>query len=168
MRLPCILTLGSASVVLAEDQPRNQKPLSPHPGTVTTPPQKFMSCSKTYGPDWETCGDEATSRFCYSPAQGQSCCAVDNGYCEKGTWCAPVAGYCCLDGENLESCAQSAGFELPGSESSYLPSLKRSVSLLEDREVVVGEVKVSVAAKKKTLVGLGLGMGVVGLLMLSC
>lgn len=53
-------------------------------------------------------------------------------------------------------------------ESSYLLLLKRSVSLFEDREVVVGEVKVFVVVKKKILVGLGLGMGVVGLLMFFC
>jgi hypothetical protein len=27
----------------------------------------------------------------------QSCCETDNGYCDAGTRCAPVAGHCCLD-----------------------------------------------------------------------
>ncbi|KAK0662063.1 hypothetical protein QBC41DRAFT_307224 [Cercophora samala] len=177
MRLSWVLSFGSGGVglVLAggnSQQQQDQKPLAhTQTETATAPPQsqQFMSCERTYGLGWETCGDEATSRFCYSPEQGQSCCAVDNGYCEKGTWCAPVAGYCCLDGEDLESCAQNAGFELPGSESHYLPSLKRSVDWLGDRDAVVQEAQISVAAKKRnqwTLVGMGLG--VVGLFMLSC
>ncbi|KAK4202432.1 hypothetical protein QBC40DRAFT_294700 [Triangularia verruculosa] len=162
------LALGLAGVVLAGG--RDQKPLA---HTSPTPPksQQLMSCERTYGPGWETCGDEMSSRFCYSPEQGQSCCAVDNGYCEKGTWCAPVAGYCCLDGEDLETCARNAGFELPGSESSSLPSLKRSARPSDGGEVVVVRTTQESVARRRdqwTLTGMGLGIGVVGIFMLSC
>ncbi|KAK4181023.1 hypothetical protein QBC36DRAFT_342407 [Triangularia setosa] len=147
-----IWSLCLAAGALAGSQQQDQKHLGHTPTTPKS--QQFMSCKRTYGPGWETCGNETTSRFCYSSEQGQSCCAVDNGYCERGTWCAPVAGYCCLDGEDLETCARNAG----------------SVSLLDDREVVVREAQVSVARRKDqwTLAGVGLGIGVVGLFMLSC
>ncbi|KAK4129335.1 hypothetical protein N657DRAFT_676975 [Parathielavia appendiculata] len=75
--------------------------------------KQYMSCEQTYGKGWETCG-APNSRSCYSPALGHSCCDVDNNYCGKGTWCAPVAGYCCSDSETLEACARNAGFEIPG------------------------------------------------------
>ncbi|KAK0731204.1 hypothetical protein B0H67DRAFT_63749 [Lasiosphaeris hirsuta] len=74
--------------------------------------RQFMSCEETYGQGWIPCGNE-NSTFCYGPNHGQSCCDVDNGYCDAGTHCAPVAGYCCIDGEDLEICAKNAGFELP-------------------------------------------------------
>ncbi|KAK3903080.1 hypothetical protein C8A05DRAFT_33194 [Staphylotrichum tortipilum] len=97
----------------------------------------YLSCEETYGTGWERCGDQ-TSRLCYSPAFGQSCCEVDNGHCGKGTWCAPVAGYCCLDGEDLETCARNAGFELPATK------------------------------EQRTLGWMGIGIGTVGLFMAFC
>ncbi|KAK1834876.1 hypothetical protein QBC39DRAFT_368954 [Podospora conica] len=74
----------------------------------------LMSCEETYGGGWIPCGDEQSSKFCYSPLLNQSCCATDNGYCDVGTYCAPVAGHCCIDGEDLATCALNAGFQLPG------------------------------------------------------
>ncbi|KAK0746268.1 hypothetical protein B0T18DRAFT_147556 [Schizothecium vesticola] len=74
----------------------------------------LMSCEETYGGGWAPCGDEQSSKFCYSPLLGQSCCTTDNGYCDVGTYCAPMAGHCCIDGEELATCASNAGFQLPG------------------------------------------------------
>ncbi|KAK1755167.1 hypothetical protein QBC47DRAFT_414068 [Echria macrotheca] len=74
--------------------------------------RQFMSCAETYGESWIPCGDVA-STFCYNPLLGQSCCETDNGYCDPGTHCAPVPGHCCLDGEDLATCARNAGFQLP-------------------------------------------------------
>lgn len=48
----------------------------------------------------------------------QTCCATDSGFCDAGRYCAPVAGFCCLEGEDLETCAKNAGFELPISVSN--------------------------------------------------
>ncbi|KAK4153389.1 hypothetical protein C8A00DRAFT_33873 [Chaetomidium leptoderma] len=78
--------------------------------------RQYLSCEETYGSEWETCGDR-NSRSCYSPALKHSCCGVDNSYCDEGAWCAPVAGYCCSDSEDLEACARNAGFELPDNET---------------------------------------------------
>ncbi|KAK1769544.1 hypothetical protein QBC33DRAFT_556836 [Phialemonium atrogriseum] len=84
----------------------------------------LMTCEETYGQGWGRCGDE-TSIFCYNPSLGQSCCPTDFGYCDAGSYCAPVGGYCCVDGENLATCAKNAGFSLPpslvsGSDSATL------------------------------------------------
>ncbi|KAK0747906.1 hypothetical protein B0T21DRAFT_253930, partial [Apiosordaria backusii] len=143
-------------------------------GQTTTIPKsdQLMSCERTYGAGWETCGGES-SRFCFSPELGQSCCAVDYGYCERGTWCAPVAGYCCLDSEDLETCARNAGFEIPGHEPSQTEddsfrALERDADPSDGREVVVREVQVSVARRKDQWTLAGLGTGLVALFMLSC
>ncbi|KAJ9155882.1 hypothetical protein NKR19_g4331 [Coniochaeta hoffmannii] len=77
----------------------------------------LLTCEQTYGANWIQCGD-AGSTFCYNPSEGQTCCAQDAGYCDAGTWCAPVPGFCCLDGEDAAACAREAGFELPGASSS--------------------------------------------------
>ncbi|KAG4222376.1 hypothetical protein PC116_g29150 [Phytophthora cactorum] len=74
------------------------------------------SCEQNYGEGSQLCGGEG-STFCFNPKIGQSCCAADNGFCDSGKYCAPVAGYCCLEGEDLETCARNAGFTLPGSAS---------------------------------------------------
>ncbi|KAK4042446.1 hypothetical protein C8A01DRAFT_13952 [Parachaetomium inaequale] len=124
----CLAVFGSSSSALAAAVPapggggagggEQQKPLGrlpPMSGGVT---RQYMSCEETYGNLWTTCGGgRQNSRSCYSPALGQSCCLVDNNYCDKGTWCAPVVGYCCLDSEDLETCARNAGFELPDIET---------------------------------------------------
>ncbi|KAK4164261.1 hypothetical protein QBC43DRAFT_318457 [Cladorrhinum sp. PSN259] len=155
----------------------------------------FMSCEETYGEDWEVCGDANSSRFCFNPMMGQSCCAVDNGYCEEGTWCAPVAGYCCLDSEDLETCARNAGFVFPADLSKakvprpHQPwmaqtatskpesvhfSLKRSEQPVDEipRSTEAGSMQVrhSAAAGRErwALSWMGLGIGAVGLFMLSC
>ncbi|KAI1760982.1 hypothetical protein GGR53DRAFT_525564 [Hypoxylon sp. FL1150] len=79
--------------------------------------RQTATCESTYGAGSEPCGSE-DSGFCFSPSQGQTCCATDSGFCDAGRYCAPVAGFCCLEGEDLETCAKNAGFELPLSASS--------------------------------------------------
>ncbi|KAH6634050.1 hypothetical protein B0J18DRAFT_6988 [Chaetomium sp. MPI-SDFR-AT-0129] len=78
--------------------------------------REYRSCEETYGMGWATCGG-SNSGSCYSPALGHSCCDVDNRYCRKGTWCAPVAGYCCLDNEDLVTCARNARFKPPDAQA---------------------------------------------------
>ncbi|KAI1779508.1 hypothetical protein F4818DRAFT_436814 [Hypoxylon cercidicola] len=81
--------------------------------------RQTATCESTYGAGSEPCGgDGDASGFCFSPNQGQSCCAIDSGFCDAGRYCAPVAGFCCLEGEDLETCAKNAGFELPISVSN--------------------------------------------------
>ncbi|KAI0848892.1 hypothetical protein F5Y00DRAFT_262047 [Daldinia vernicosa] len=75
------------------------------------------TCEQTYGEGSQSCGGSG-STFCFNPKIGQSCCSTDNGFCDSGKYCAPVAGYCCLEGEDLETCARNAGFILPGSASN--------------------------------------------------
>ncbi|KAK0618441.1 hypothetical protein B0T17DRAFT_339062 [Bombardia bombarda] len=64
------------------------------PGHIARRQQHFMSCEETYGKGSVRCGGEG-SPFCYNPYMGQTCCNTDNGYCDEGTYCAPVAG--CAD-----------------------------------------------------------------------
>ncbi|KAI0136588.1 hypothetical protein BJ170DRAFT_710639 [Xylariales sp. AK1849] len=74
--------------------------------------RQLATCNQTYGAGSELCGG-ADSTFCYNPTVGQTCCTGDRGFCGKGSYCAPVDGYCCFEGEDLTSCAQDAGFTLP-------------------------------------------------------
>ncbi|KAB5580706.1 hypothetical protein GE09DRAFT_448498 [Coniochaeta sp. 2T2.1] len=87
--------------------------------------RQLLTCEQTYGADWIQCGD-AESTYCFNPREGQTCCAQDAGYCDAGTWCAPVPGFCCLDGEDVATCAVEAGFELPTTAASSLPSVTSS------------------------------------------
>ncbi|KAI1374131.1 hypothetical protein F4677DRAFT_180339 [Hypoxylon crocopeplum] len=76
--------------------------------------RQMPNCDQTYGEGSQQCGG-AESSYCFNPTIGQSCCPTDNGFCDAGKYCAPVAGYCCQEGEDLATCAQNAGFVLPGS-----------------------------------------------------
>ncbi|KAL2270884.1 hypothetical protein VTJ83DRAFT_255 [Remersonia thermophila] len=98
-----------AAVPVAEG---SQKPLASLP-TVSNMTRHDLTCAEAYGAGWIQCG-EVTSNKCYNPELGHSCCSVDNSYCLQGTWCAPVAGFCCLNSESLEACAKNAGFKVPG------------------------------------------------------
>ncbi|KAI8961863.1 hypothetical protein F5Y11DRAFT_348074 [Daldinia sp. FL1419] len=65
---------------------------------------------------------------------------ADNGFCDSGKYCAPVAGYCCLEGEDLETCARNAGFTLPGSApnaSSAVPQEKVNVTTVASPTLTV-------------------------------
>ncbi|KAI1409773.1 hypothetical protein F5Y13DRAFT_193033 [Hypoxylon sp. FL1857] len=79
--------------------------------------RETVTCEQTYGNGSQPCGG-SESTYCFNPSNGQSCCATDSGFCGSGKYCAPVAGYCCLEGEDLATCAQNAGFALPGSISN--------------------------------------------------
>ncbi|KAI2602010.1 hypothetical protein GGR54DRAFT_556232 [Hypoxylon sp. NC1633] len=85
--------------------------------SVTQVKRQTTTCDQTYGAGAQLCGDSG-SAFCFNPSLGQSCCATDSGFCDAGKYCAPVAGYCCLEGEDLATCAQNAGFALPNSASN--------------------------------------------------
>ncbi|KAK0657479.1 hypothetical protein B0T16DRAFT_61103 [Cercophora newfieldiana] len=158
--------------------------------------RQFMSCEQTYGENWIPCGDER-SPFCYSPTLGQSCCDTENGYCDAGTHCAPVAGHCCLDGEDLASCARNAGFRLPtelvvtpetglrgpvnvqdrlragGFRNSSTIATNSSSSADRTTQNVSDSksphIQVSVARQHRgTLAWMTAGIGAVGLFMFSC
>ncbi|OTA92062.1 hypothetical protein M434DRAFT_12683 [Hypoxylon sp. CO27-5] len=79
--------------------------------------RETASCEQTYGNGSQPCGGPE-STFCFNPSSGQSCCATDSGFCGSGKYCAPVAGYCCHEGEDLATCARNAGFALPDSVSN--------------------------------------------------
>ncbi|KAK8049740.1 hypothetical protein PG994_011470 [Apiospora phragmitis] len=107
MRLSTVFVMQSASgLVFAMEK------YSPLPN-VTLHQRQVTSCEETYGAGAQFCGGDS-SRFCFQPNLGQTCCP-DNGYCDKGFYCAPVANYCCAEGEDLETCARNAGFVLPAS-----------------------------------------------------
>ncbi|KAK3693550.1 hypothetical protein B0T22DRAFT_436720 [Podospora appendiculata] len=74
---------------------------------------QLKSCEETYGPGSMQCGDEESRTSCYNPSIGQTCCKADNSYCGAGKYCAPVAGYCCNNDEDIATCARVAGFERP-------------------------------------------------------
>ncbi|KAI0175660.1 hypothetical protein GGR52DRAFT_570651 [Hypoxylon sp. FL1284] len=79
--------------------------------------RQTATCRSTYGADSEPCGG-ADSGFCFNPKEGQTCCATDSGFCDAGRYCAPVPGFCCLEGEDIETCAKKAGLEVPLSASN--------------------------------------------------
>ncbi|GAW18229.1 hypothetical protein ANO14919_077030 [Xylariales sp. No.14919] len=74
--------------------------------------RQSTTCDQTYGNGSIPCGG-LDSPWCYNPNLGQTCCPLDSGFCNDGSYCAPVAGYCCFEDEDLASCAQRAGFDLP-------------------------------------------------------
>ncbi|KAI0818062.1 hypothetical protein GGR55DRAFT_54641 [Xylaria sp. FL0064] len=74
--------------------------------------RQLMTCDQTYGNGSIPCG-EPERQLCYNPGLGQTCCKLDGGFCNEGSYCAPVAGYCCLKDEDLPECAERAGFQLP-------------------------------------------------------
>ncbi|KAI1645712.1 uncharacterized protein F4817DRAFT_167550 [Daldinia loculata] len=89
-----------------------------HAGTsVVRHKRETGTCEQTYGEGSQSCGGSG-STYCFNPKIGQSCCSADKGFCDSGKYCAPVAGYCCLEGEDLETCARNAGFTLPSSASN--------------------------------------------------
>ncbi|CAK7208203.1 hypothetical protein SBRCBS47491_000012 [Sporothrix bragantina] len=115
--------------------------------------------------------------MCYNPSIGQSCCA-DNGYCDRGQYCAPVAGYCCLDSEDLQTCATNAGFQLPpsalpanASTSVGGPTATTGVRPTGSGATGTGggapQVQVSAVGRREqwTLAWMAMGIGIVGVIM---
>jgi len=174
-----LLFFGSGLLASAADQ-------GLYAPVALTSKRAVMSCEQTYGAGSVSCGNSNTS-MCYNPSQGQSCCATDNGYCEKGQFCAPVAGFCCVEGEDLAGCAKNAGFTLPAlvpaasspsvssttaassaSATSAKPSAASGSPAPKGKNSTSNTpyVQVSVARKEQwTLVYMTLGIGAVGLIM---
>ncbi|KAK8088895.1 hypothetical protein PG997_003856 [Apiospora hydei] len=107
MRLSIILVMQSIGGLAV-----GMEKYAPLPN-VTIYQRQVTSCEQTYGAGAQFCGGPS-SRFCFKPDIGQTCCP-DYGYCDKGFYCAPVARYCCTEGEDLATCARNAGFVLPAS-----------------------------------------------------
>ncbi|KAI1163252.1 hypothetical protein F5B18DRAFT_323080 [Nemania serpens] len=81
--------------------------------------RQMKSCEDTYGNGTVPCGG-SDSTWCYNPSLGQTCCHLDGGFCNSGSYCAPVAGYCCPEDEDLSTCARNNGFDLPNSGLSHI------------------------------------------------
>ncbi|KAK8138437.1 hypothetical protein PG984_001817 [Apiospora sp. TS-2023a] len=107
MRLSAIFVMQSIGGLVAA-----MEKYAPLPN-VTLHQRQVTGCEETYGTGAQFCGG-ASSRFCFKPNLGQTCCP-DNGYCDKGFYCAPVVKYCCAEGEDLATCARNAGFVHPAS-----------------------------------------------------
>ncbi|KAK4136777.1 hypothetical protein BT67DRAFT_190634 [Trichocladium antarcticum] len=191
-----LLAAGGGALAEQQQQQQQQKPLGRLTQLLTGTRQR-LSCEATYSAGWEKCGDR-NSIFCYDPTSGQSCCAVDDSHCDKGTWCAPVAGYCCLDSEDLAACAKNAGFKLtdimsvgdlpmaatpksasPGTQPQEPVAMLSNRPDLEISSPPTGtrsnphltpHVQVSTAGREeqRTRTRMALGIGVVGLFMLFC
>ena len=130
--------------------------------------RQLMTCEQAYGPGSMQCGP-GERNFCYNPSQGQvsqenqksktrgplmnmadislrhrqSCCESDFGFCPQGTYCAPVAGFCCEAAENLAACAAAGGFTLPASVSAgaiipAAPSTAGAGSIIPDAASTAG------------------------------
>ncbi|KAI0432123.1 hypothetical protein F5Y09DRAFT_354131 [Xylaria sp. FL1042] len=84
------------------------------PASMPSRRRQLTTCDQTYGNGSIPCGGPE-SELCYNPNLGQTCCKLDGGFCNAGSYCAPVAGYCCLKDEDLTTCAERAGFALPNS-----------------------------------------------------
>ncbi|KAH8890812.1 hypothetical protein GQ53DRAFT_158361 [Thozetella sp. PMI_491] len=97
-----IIVVAMYAIIGVTSQRRAKSPVQP---------RQWKSCEETDGPESIRCGGR-DSAFCYNPSHGQSCCEIDHGYCEKGRSCAPVAGYCCIEGEDPETCAKHSGFSV--------------------------------------------------------
>ncbi|KAI0914694.1 hypothetical protein F4823DRAFT_633913 [Ustulina deusta] len=76
--------------------------------------RQLVTCDQTYGNGSIPCGGPE-STWCFNPNLGQTCCEREGAFCNDGSYCAPVAGYCCFDDEDLVTCAARAGFDLPNS-----------------------------------------------------
>ncbi|KAI1157162.1 hypothetical protein F4825DRAFT_467989 [Nemania diffusa] len=100
--------------------------------------REVMTCDETYGNGSIPCG-ESESSWCFNPTLGQTCCPLDRGFCSSGSYCAPVAGYCCFEGEDLVTCARNAGFELPhsGIEHNTTPASPTVTSTESSRTFTV-------------------------------
>ncbi|KAI0116833.1 hypothetical protein F4814DRAFT_263188 [Daldinia grandis] len=105
-----LLLLLSCGLLVSAQEKHASIPIMHHKRETGT-------CEQTYGESSQSCGGSG-STYCFNPKMGQSCCSTDNGFCDSGKYCAPVAGYCCLEGEDLETCARNAGFTLPNSASN--------------------------------------------------
>jgi hypothetical protein len=134
LSLPLLLASGAAGQLAGQRM-----------GFVTDPfgsmrKRQLMTCEQTYGSGSINCG---ASTFCYNPAAGQSCCQVDFGYCDKGSYCAPVAGFCCLENESLQDCARLAGFDLPGTVTQ---SLTTTITIARNTAATISPVTISVGS----------------------
>ncbi|CAJ2500989.1 Uu.00g038420.m01.CDS01 [Anthostomella pinea] len=135
LALLLVLSFGRCAQNPAKPNPEHYAPVA----VASNHKRQAMTCEQTYGPETQQCGG-VTSTFCYDPSIGQTCCPLDNGFCDEGEYCAPVAGYCCLEGEDLPTCAENAGFVLPGSASI---SPTTSVSMFDDATTIAPDPTVS-------------------------
>ncbi|KAL3424719.1 hypothetical protein PVAG01_04000 [Phlyctema vagabunda] len=83
-------------------------------GLVLKSKRDDAGCRETYGGGSVVCGGQ-DSEFCYDPSIGESCCPLDNSYCDAGEFCAPLPGYCCKNGEDLLACVIRQGVPIPAS-----------------------------------------------------
>ncbi|KAK3382452.1 hypothetical protein B0T24DRAFT_14316 [Lasiosphaeria ovina] len=113
MWFPAVILLSLAGHAAVAQE---QKPLGVALHHDDTTPQ-LGTCEQTYGKGWVQCGSKSNAH-CYNPSLGQSCCEIDSGFCDRGAYCAPVAGYCCLNSEDVAACARNAGFELPATSTA--------------------------------------------------
>ncbi|KAF7531472.1 hypothetical protein G7054_g8838 [Neopestalotiopsis clavispora] len=123
MQFSVVLLSTFALTVLAVNKSESYAPIS----AASLPRRQLMSCNQTYGTGFESCGGP-DSTFCYNASAGQSCCP-DKGYCEEGTYCAPVPGYCCDENEDLPTCARVAGFTLPASLATATPTIVMNTNM---------------------------------------
>jgi len=118
MKLLRVLLLGLAGVATAASDRqgyvderdvaplgRSSSPREPAPHKRAAP----LTCKQIFGVGSIQCGNSTS--FCFNPTQGQTCC-TDGGFCNAGSICAPVGGYCCPVGMSTSDCAKQAGFNL--------------------------------------------------------
>ncbi|KUJ22488.1 uncharacterized protein LY89DRAFT_300658 [Mollisia scopiformis] len=120
----------------------------------------FLTCEQTYGGGSITCG-AVDSHYCYNPTVGESCCPLDDGYCGKGDFCAPVAGYCCHDTESPGVCAARLSFTLPTSyDVSSVPvatAPPASASISAAPELPTSTIQIALAPGPPSAVAIGFG-----------
>ncbi|ERT03108.1 uncharacterized protein SPSK_09827 [Sporothrix schenckii 1099-18] len=162
-----IVALLSTVSVAEQQQLPHRQPQQSSPRLAPYPRKSAQSiCEQTYGPGSVACGD-ATAAMCYNPSIGQSCC-VDNGFCDRGKYCAPVPGYCCLDTEDLRACAKNAGFELPVSLQLRASNASPATTSADNSSSGgTPYIQVSAVARQEqwTLVWMSLGICIVGVIM---
>ncbi|KAI0460200.1 hypothetical protein F5B21DRAFT_498802 [Xylaria acuta] len=88
------------------------------PISVPSTKRQLITCEHTYGNGSIPCGG-AESTWCFNPGLGQTCCQ-DGGWCDSGSYCAPVKGYCCPEDVDLATCAKNAGFDMPSSATDHI------------------------------------------------
>ncbi|KAI1112458.1 hypothetical protein F5Y14DRAFT_269124 [Nemania sp. NC0429] len=100
--------------------------------------RQMKSCEETYGNGTVPCGG-SDSTWCYNPDLGQTCCHLDGGFCNSGSYCAPVAGYCCPEDVDLSTCARINGFDLPNSGLGHIttPDTSKATSTEVSRTFTV-------------------------------
>ncbi|KAI8954300.1 hypothetical protein F4801DRAFT_575692 [Xylaria longipes] len=89
------------------------------PISVRSTKRQLLTCEQSHGNGSIPCGGPK-SNLCFNPGLGQTCCQ-DSGWCDSGSYCAPIAGYCCPEDQDPTTCAENAAtFDMSSSAIEHI------------------------------------------------